>query len=223
MSASARVLLFGGSFDPVHFGHLIIARDVAEKIGAGRVILIPSRTPPHKTHAALAAIDHRLAMCRLAVEGDPLFEVSDWEARQAGPNYTLLTVEHFRREMGSRVELCWLIGMDSLHELHTWYRAAELVAACRIVTAARPGHVAPTPDELVRRFSATAAGELLAQIVAGRQIDISSTDIRMRIMRGASIRNLVPPVVEAYVRANHLYGCSELPPVAPDADNSTSG
>jgi nicotinate-nucleotide adenylyltransferase len=206
MSARDRVLLFGGSFDPVHHGHLIVARHVAEQFEIGRVVLIPSRTPPHKPIVALAEIEHRLAMCRLAVEGDTLFEVSDWEARRSGPNYTLLTVEHFRREMGGRVELCWLIGMDSLHELHTWHRAAELVAACTIVTAARPGYSSPTVEQLAGRFSASAAEQLVNRIVSSRQIDISSTDIRMRVGAGAGIRYLVPPAVEGYIRDNRLYG-----------------
>ncbi len=205
MSSDARVLLFGGSFDPVHHGHLIVARHVAEQLAVQGVILIPSQAPPHKTNVALAAVSHRLEMCRLAVAGDSTFEVSDWEASQPGPNYTLHTVEHFRAALGAGAALHWLLGLDSLHELHTWYRASDLVEACTMVTALRPGSAAPAVDRLVGRFSASVARRLVDRVVPGPQIDISSTDIRMRVRAGVSIRYLVPPVVEEYIRNHGLY------------------
>ncbi|MBK9129253.1 MAG: nicotinate (nicotinamide) nucleotide adenylyltransferase [Phycisphaerales bacterium] len=200
-----RVLLFGGSFDPVHHGHLIVSRHVAERLGIERVVLIPSRQPPHKPSVALTSVEHRLAMCRLAVQDDALFEVSDWEARQTGPNYTLTTVSHFRGVLGAGVALHWLIGMDSLAELTTWYRADELVEACTIVAAARPGHEPPSIDHLLARFSAAQARRLLDQVVSGPRIDIASTEIRGRVRAGRSIRYLVPESVRAYIESHRLY------------------
>ena len=199
------MLLFGGSFDPVHHGHLIVSRHVAEHLGVDRVVLIPSHQPPHKAGVALTSVEHRLAMCRLAVQDDTLFEVNDWEARQTGPNYTLTTVSHFRDMFGAGVALHWLIGMDSLAELPTWYRADELVEACTIVTAARPGHEPPSVDHLLTRFSAAQARRLLAQVVGGPRIDIASTEIRSRVRAGRSVRYLVPESVRAYIEAHALY------------------
>ncbi|MEW6250717.1 MAG: nicotinate (nicotinamide) nucleotide adenylyltransferase [Planctomycetota bacterium] len=205
-------LLFGGSFDPVHHGHLIVARHVAEHLGVARTILIPSAAPPHKPGRRLGSIADRLAMCRAAVQDDPQFEVSDWEATQSGPNYTITTVRHFREGLGDEVALFWLVGMDSLRELATWYHAPELVELCTIVTAARPGYEPPTAAQLAG-FSAAQVRRLLQFIVPSPQIDIAARDIRARVRAGASIRYLVPEAVRAYVQAHGLYGGE--PGVAP--------
>ncbi len=200
-----KLLLFGGSFNPVHHGHLIVARAVAERLGATRIVLIPGATPPHKQDQRLAPAADRLAMCRLAVTEEPLFEVSDWEATRAGPNYTIDTVQHFRQLVGAGPELCWLVGMDSLHELHSWYRAAELVELCTIVTAARPGFEPPDAATLGRRFSAAQAQKLLAHVMESPRIDIAGTDIRARVQAGRSIRYLVPETVARYIADAGLY------------------
>jgi len=199
------VLLFGGSFNPVHHGHLIVARAVAERLDVPRVVLIPGATPPHKPPDELAPAEHRLAMCRLAVEGDPLFEVSDWEARQKGPNYTLLTVRHFRQQMGRQAWIGWLIGMDSLVELTTWYRVGDLAAECVLVTAARPGFQMPDLSEHARLIAAGDLDRIRRHVLETPRIDISSTDIRERVRAGRSIRYLVPPPVADYLAGHGLY------------------
>ncbi len=201
-----KILLYGGSFNPIHNGHLIVARHVAERLGIGQVVLIPSASPPHKLGQRLAPAEERLALCRLVAEDDPQLSVSDWEIGRSGPNYTLLTVEHFRHVVGSERELCWLIGMDSLRELETWYHAEELVDACTIVTAARPGFEAPGASELGRCFSAEQVDRLLAHVVEGPRIDIAGTEIRARVRMGQSIRYLVPEVVRARIEGVGLYG-----------------
>lgn len=200
-----RLLLFGGSFDPVHHGHLIVARHVAEALGHGRVLLIPCATPPHKQARNLATAADRVAMCQAATKDESLFAVSDWETKQTGTNYTLHTVQHFQAALGSRVELSWLLGLDSLCELDTWYRADELADACTLVTAARPGFVPPAAGELEARFTAAQVARLLAHIVPGPQIDISATEIRARVRAGRSIRYLVPEAVADYIAAHALY------------------
>jgi nicotinate-nucleotide adenylyltransferase len=201
----SRVLLFGGSFDPIHHGHLIVARHVAETLGVERSILIPSAVPPHKQDRALAGTADRLAMIAAAIENDAGFDVSDHEMLQAGPNYTLLTIRHFRATLAAETELCWLIGMDSLRELGTWYRAGELVDACTIVTAGRPGSTLPTAAELETHFTPDQAARLLNHVVAGPQIDIASTAIRARVRGGRSIRYLVPESVRRYIGERGLY------------------
>lgn len=205
----ASVLLFGGSFDPVHHGHLLIARHVAEQLHADQVVLIPGARPPHKQDVRLAPAPHRLAMCRLAVAGDPQFEVSDWELGQPGPSYTLHTVRHFRAQQGPAGDMYWLIGMDSLNELGTWYRAAELVDACTIVTAARPGFAEPDDALLRQHFSPDQSARLRRHIVTRLHIDIASTDIRTRVRAGRSIRYQVPEAVRDYIDRCGLYRGTE--------------
>ena len=134
-----RIALYGGSFNPIHSGHLIIARAVAEQLDLTRVILLPSKHPPHKQAEALLDAAHRAEMVRLAIPDEPLFEFSDFDLTRDGPSYTVETVAHFRKSLGAAVELFWIIGADSLAELSTWHRVCDLVDTCRIITAARPG------------------------------------------------------------------------------------
>jgi nicotinate-nucleotide adenylyltransferase len=200
-----RFLLFGGSFDPIHHGHLIVSRFVAEQLDIPRVVLVPSARPPHKPDRCLAPAAERLAMCRLAVAGDPQFEVSDWEISQPGPNYTLHTVEHYRSVSSAGTELHWLVGMDSLRELSTWYEAGKLVERCTIVSTARPGFPRPAAAELAAGFVPAQVEKLLQHIVEGPRVDIAGTDIRARVRAGLSIRYLVPEPVLRYVEEHALY------------------
>ena len=133
---------------PVHCGHLIVARAVAEALHLERTILLPSGRPPHKSHEGLADAAHRAEMVKLAITGESLLEYSDYDLTRDGPSYTIDTVTHFKEQYGPEVELCWMIGADSLAELTTWHRVSELVDACRIVTAARTGSAAIAWDEL---------------------------------------------------------------------------
>lgn len=202
----SRMLLFGGSFDPIHHGHLIVSRAVAERIGAERIILIPGQHPPHKQPKDLAPVEARIEMCRLAVQRDPLFEVSDWEAAQPpGKNYSLLTVRHFRRVTPPGTALYWLIGMDSLAELHTWHRVAELADACTIVTAHRGGRPRADLAPLRRLISEPAVARIEAHILNTAGVEISATEIRERVRAGRSIRYLVPERVAEFVAAHALY------------------
>lgn len=199
-------LLFGGSFDPIHHGHLIVARSVAEQLGVTRVVLIPSALPPHKQHVALAPADQRLEMCRLAVAGDALFEISDWELGQRGPSYTLHTVRHFRAALGAIEPLYWLIGLDSLVDLPTWYRVGELADVCTLVTAGRPG---VTPPDLNAALGSQLSGEQIERIrqhiLPTPLIEIAATDIRARVRGGRSIRYLTPEAVASYIATRGLY------------------
>jgi len=199
------ILLFGGSFDPIHHGHLIVARFAAETLGITRIVLIPGARPPHKQPAALTAAEARLELCHLAVRGDKLFDVSDWETQQAGPNYTLHTVQHFREAASSDVRLHWLIGMDSLAELATWYRVGELAELCTLVTVGRPGSAWPEREALRAHLSAEQIRALEQHTLQSPLIDISSTDIRQRVRAGRSIRYLVPEAVRGAIEARGLY------------------
>ena len=201
----AGILLFGGSFDPVHFGHLIVSADAAEQIDAGRVVLIPSAHPPHKRGQTLSPAAERLEMCRLAVADDPRFEVSDWEVHQPGPNYTLHTVRHFRQTLSADTPLFWLIGMDSLAELAAWYCVGELLEACTLVTAGRPWFQLPDLAPLADSLSQAQLRELERHVLQTPLIDIGATDIRARVRAGRSIRHLVPEPVRQYILERGLY------------------
>lgn len=202
----ASIVLYGGSFNPIHHGHLIVARAVAERLHVPHLVLIPSATPPHKQrHTDLADARQRLEMARLAVAEQAGFEVSDLEIRRSGPSYTFDTVQEYRNLLGAAATIYWVIGGDTLPELHTWYRARELVDACEIVTAVRPGYESPDLSVLQPTLSAEQVGRLQAHVLATPRIDISATDIRRRVRAGASIRFLVPEAVRAYIERERLY------------------
>ncbi len=202
---SSRLILFGGTFNPIHNGHLISARSAAEKLQADRVVLIPSLNPPHRLDESLPAATVRLEMAKLAVDGDPIFEVSDTEIQRGGTSFTFDTVSHFRSELGQDAELIWLIGADTLPELATWHRTEELIRICRVVTLRRPGWEAPDLGALRLRLGDDAVQGLQADAIESDRIGISATEIRRRVAAGTSIRYLVPESVERHIREAGLY------------------
>lgn len=202
---SQGIALFGGTFDPIHHGHLIVARAVAEQLDCERVVFVPAPNPPHKMGSDLSDAAHRLEMAKLAIAGEPRFEVSDIELRRSGPSYTILTVQAYRQTIGPDVPLAWIVGGDSLSELHTWYRVGELVDLCRIVTAVRPGYETPDLSVLRQRLGDGQIARLVGDILTTPRIDISSTDIRRRIREGRSVRYLLPEPVIEYLNTHKLY------------------
>jgi nicotinate-nucleotide adenylyltransferase len=192
-------LCLGGSFNPIHIGHLIVARAVAEARGFGKVVLVPSARPPHKEETAdLADACHRLAMCQLVTSCDPFFEVEALELEREGPSYTLETVRALKgRGWG---EVAWLIGADMAQILPSWYRIDDLLREATLVLAERPGHVIDW-DALPASL-----GELKQQVVSAPRLDISASAIRARVRAGKSIRYLVTPEVERYILDHRLYG-----------------
>jgi nicotinate-nucleotide adenylyltransferase len=199
------VLLFGGSFDPIHVGHLIVARHVREALGVDRVVLVPAAVPPHKQRRPLAAPAHRLEMTRLAVAGEGDFAVDGRELAREGPSYTIDTVAEYRRELREGVEICWLIGSDTVRELGTWHRIGELAEMCRFVTAARPGFGSGDLDALAAALPAAQIERLGKSVVPAPLVEVSSTQVRRRVADGRSIRYLVPDPVAAYIRTHGLY------------------
>ncbi len=199
------VLLFGGTFDPVHNGHVEIARFMARRLSVERVILIPAAQPPHKRDIKFSPFQYRIEMLRLAVGDDSLFDVSDCELKRFGPSYTLDTVKYFRQQLGGDVGLYWLIGADTLVQLHTWYKPAELMQLCTIVTALRPGCQTTDLSTLKPVLNGQQIQQLKDHIYVTPLINISSTDIRRRVKQGLSIDKLTPPAVACYIKQNKLY------------------
>ncbi|MBI5683898.1 MAG: nicotinate-nucleotide adenylyltransferase [Verrucomicrobia bacterium] len=186
--------IFGGTFNPIHLGHLLIAEAAAEALELDRVIFIPCSTPPHKQPRVLADARHRLRMVKFAIQGNPRFGCSDIEVRRGGPSYSVETLRQLRHAM-PRAKFYFLIGADSLRELHKWREAEELARLCEFICVARPGERTP---------SARLRG-LRVHKLSGHPADISSSDIRDRLAKGASVRYLVPEAVQRYIHKTGLY------------------
>lgn len=201
------MLFFGGTFDPVHNGHMIVARHVAEQGGYDRVTLIPAATPPHKDPAE-APPEDRLAMLHAAVAGDPLFAVDEIELSRPGPSYTYDTLVALRRRLGDGVALHWMIGADMLTCLPSWHRVEEVLDLARLVVAVRPPWDARMDAifaDLEPDLGREAVARLRESVVQTPLIEISSSDIRGRVARGLSARYLVPEGVCSHIKLGGLY------------------
>ena len=197
-----KIGILGGTFNPIHIGHLIIAQDAMVQLGLDRVKFIPTATPPHKRYEGNATAAQRLAMVRLAVRGNPQFEVDDIEIRRGGASYTVDTLAELRRR-NPRAALYFIIGADSLRELHRWREVGRLVRLCAFVTVARPGFVArPVVDP---RLDAAERRRLRQHALRGHACEIASRDIRDRVAGGEPIRYLVPDAVLHYIERHQLY------------------
>lgn len=199
-----RVALYGGSFNPIHHGHLMVARAVAEMRQLDRVVFLPSQHPPHKRPEGLMAAEHRAAMVRLAIAGEEILEFSDFDLNRPGPSYTIDTVLHFRSTLGSDAQLFWIIGGDSLAELTTWKQLPTLVDACQILTARRPGTDEVDWSVFHGVLSDQQVHRLQDGLVDTPMFDISSTDIRNRLHNGLSVRYMVPESVREYLWTHRL-------------------
>ncbi len=195
--------LFGGSFDPVHNGHLAVARQVAERYGVGRLWFVPAAISPLKRGRMTASDEDRLAMLRLATAGDGRFGVTDCELRRGGVSYTVDTLRQWRT-LHPGDEIVFVAGMDSLLTLSRWKNYAEITDLCRFVTFVRPGYSRlPRPADL--GLPGPLAERLLADVFEGELNDVSSSDIRSRVAQGLPLAGLVPPVVADYIAARGLY------------------
>ena len=195
------ILCFGGSFNPLHYGHLRCAQAVAEKAGYAKVLLIPSGQPPHKRDEAataeLASAQDRLVMCQRATCTLSLFDVSDIETRHAGLSYTIDTAARLRQQGMS--EIHWLIGADMLLHLPHWHRPEALLREVRFVVMARPGwHI--DWDAVLPSIR-----HLRDHVVEVPQVDISGTEIRRHVRQSLPIDHLVPPAVAEYISERGLY------------------
>ncbi len=197
-----RLGLFGGTFDPVHLGHLIVAEEARERASLDRVVFVPSGTPPHKRHTTVSSSSARLEMTRLAVEGNSFFAVSDFEVSRSEASFTIETVRHFRAGMPPGGELFLVMGADSILEVSTWKNPRELLAESRPVVVSRPGFNLDSLEPWLRERVLFAEGIL---------VNISSTDIRQRVASGRSIRYLVPLPVDSYIREKKLYVATDSP------------
>jgi len=196
-----RLGVFGGTFDPVHYGHLVAAEEVRYRLRLDKVLFVPAGMPPHKLDHDITPTRHRLAMLELAIASNPGFALSRVDIDRHGPCYTVDTLALLHEEYGPGTELFFLMGMDSLAEILTWKEPERLIRLAQIVVVGRPGFQADV-DELDKVLPG--AAERIS-IVDTPLMEVSSSDIRQRVREGAPIRYQVPEAVEAYIRAHRLY------------------
>lgn len=200
-----KIGLFGGTFDPIHNGHIHIARAFADELALDMIVFLPAGNPYHKKEEQTRTdARHRLAMTELAISDDPRFAASDCDIIREGATYTFDTVQIFRQQFPS-AQLWWLLGSDSLLQLHTWKKWQTLVNQTHIAVAAREGdNIAQAPRELHGWIgSALQNGSL--HLLQTPMYNISSTEIRRRIRNGEPVNGLIDPRVENYIARNHLY------------------
>jgi len=216
--STAPVGILGGTFDPIHYGHLRLGEELAEALQLDEVRLLPSGTPPHRS-APVASSEHRLAMTRLAAQGNPRFHVDEREIHRSGPGYMFDTLTSLRAEIGPARAIVLLLGADAFLELATWHRWHELFGLAHIAVAHRPGFpiegwADQMPQPLAREYSARLMQQLLSVylspaggilVVPFTALDISATALREMLRSGKSARYLLPEAVLDYIRSNGLY------------------
>jgi nicotinate-nucleotide adenylyltransferase len=215
-----RVGILGGTFDPVHIGHLRAAEETAEALGLETLLFIPAVDPPHKTGKRVQPYRHRRRMLELSLEGHPFFRISDVEQQMPGKSYSVLTLRKLRREVLPDAQLYFLVGLDAFLELNTWWHYRELFELAHLAVLRRPGY----DERRMADFLTQNVSSLYVQDVCHARFDhpelcsvhylhnthmeISSTCIRSLFQEGRSIRYLVLPGVMGYIQVNQLY-CSE--------------
>ena len=196
LHTTRRIAVMGGTFNPIHYAHLLSAEQVRVGLGYDKILFIPSARPPHKVADTVIEPEHRYQMALLAIIGNPYFEVSRIELERAGPSYTAETLKALQKLYGETTELAWIIGADSLIEYKVWRNFDEVLARCIMIATTRPNYTLNRVPLEVRKRVTTFP-------VTG--VDISATAIRERVRKRLSIRYLVPETVENYIHQHRLY------------------
>ena len=200
----SKIGVLGGTFDPIHLGHLIVAEDIRQKLGLGEVLFVPAGRPwlKLKEEKPISAAEHRLAMVRLAIASNPCFKVSTMEIDRPGLSYSIDTVLELKAKLGAKAGIYFILGPDALAELPMWKAPARLVEICQVVGIGRPGYAEANLRKLESSIPGVSRRIMLVDVP---QIDISSTDVRRRVAQRLSIRYLVPEGVEKYIAEHRLY------------------
>jgi nicotinate-nucleotide adenylyltransferase len=198
---SRRLGVLGGTFDPIHHGHLVAAQEALYRLGLDRVLFVPAGNPPHKPARPVLPAHHRLRMVELAIAGKPCFVVSRVDVDRAGPQYTADTLALLHGEWGPGASLFFVVGSDSLADMLDWHQPERIVEQCQVAVVQRPG-ARPDMDRLEKALPGLASR---IHHVEMPLLQISSTDLRARVREGRPISYLVPPAVEAYIREQELY------------------
>jgi len=208
--AKRKIVLFGGTFDPVHLGHTAVTAVAAEHIGAEKIIFIPAKRSVLKDTPPVASDDDRLEMITLALAEKSDFELSDYELKKAGPDYTLETVSRFQAEYGSAALIYWLVGADCVDELPRWHRIAELIDACNLSVMFRAGCKRPDFTRFIAIWGVSRIEKLQQSVIQTPLIDISGTEIRKRLAAGRDVTGMLAPPVADYIYKHDLYQSKSL-------------
>lgn len=203
-----RVGILGGTFDPIHYGHLLIADEVREALQLDRILFVPAAVPPHKIGERVAPAADRAAMVRLAIAGNPLFSMCSIELDRPGPSYTVDTLAALAEEavrQGVQRELHFILSVEALARLKSWHEPARLLELARLAVVARPGTPIPVARRLKTMLPGGSASMSRVECIRTLLVAHSSSDVRARVAAGRSIRYLVPSAVEAYIRDHRLY------------------
>ena len=199
-----RVGIIGGTFAPIHVGHLLVAEDARVSMELEEVVFIPTGQPWMKSGSTLSSAHHRMNMVRMAIASNPFFRASSMEIDRPGPTYTVDTLREMRQELDGEDDLYFILGSDSSEKFHRWKEPEEILRLCTIVTMPRPG----SPDHDLMGIDPSGSGKVV--FLEGPLVDISGTEIRRRVSMGLSVRYLVPDEVEHYIRRYGLYGDGEM-------------
>lgn len=217
-----RLGVLGGTFNPIHNGHLAIARQTHEALGLDRILFIPTNDPPHKPHQGLAPAKDRYEMVRLAIGSNPLFVISDVELRRSGTSYSIDTVRQLQHEYGPQTELFFLIGLDAFLDFPTWHEPDTLLTLCSFVVISRPGLsfqalstlslLPPLSQQSLLDLDRGGSSRLTVPMGTHSLIclrlppsDVSASGIRSKFKQGLPTANLLPPQVESYILQHHIY------------------
>jgi len=204
-----KIAIFGGTFDPVHTAHIKVAQAAAEKIGAKKVVLMPARRSPHKNKQPLAPDTDRIAMLKLAIADKSLFQISTAELNRAEPSYTIDTIGQLKQKFGGDCELYWLIGADMLKSLPLWHKIIELMDQCNISVMNRGGFDKPDFDSLSGKFDKEIIEKLRKNMIETPFIEISSTEIRQKILNNEDASQYLHPDVLDYIKKRRLYTATD--------------
>ena len=194
--------VLGGTFDPIHIGHLVVADEVTTRLSLDEVLFMPAGQPWLKVSNTISAAGHRLQMVRLAIAGNPHFSLSTLEVERAGPTYTVDTIKELREKYGTDNELFFILGWDNLEDLPRWHQPELLISMCRLVAVPRVGYPVPDLDSLEEVIPGLSQRVIMLD---KPEIDISASVIRERVSQGLSISHLVPEEVEKYIKEHGLY------------------
>ena len=197
-----RVGIFGGTFDPIHLGHLAVARSIQSSLGLDNVVFVPAGQPWLKADTPVSRVEDRVQMLRLALARRRALELSTIEADRPGPSYTVDTMETLQRQLGSDADFFFLLGSDALMDIAKWKEPQRLIQLCQLVAFARPGFGLPTMEALEVAVPGISMRVVFAEVP---QVNIRATDIRRRIAEGRCIQRLVPRAVERYILEHGLY------------------
>ncbi len=200
-----RVGVFGGTFDPVHYGHLVVAEEVYATLHLAEMVFVPAGQPPHKTNEVITAVEHRLAMLELAIASNPHFTISRVDLDRPGPSYTVDTLRLLRKQWGEELAIYFVIGGDSLEDLLSWHDPPGILEQLtHLVAVRRPGY--NESEEYYDWLEAHLPGiKQRLLVVEAPQFEISATDLRLRVAEGRPIKYQTPDSVESYIIQYGLY------------------